>query len=316
MKVLQDIHTSDKSFWETLQNYWDIGNYAAVLALLKNNNQLFTKYIDADYLNELTNNVVILEEHPQQTKKTTFKTFYIPGELETGEVFFQISTDGVNIDMNMACMNVGQNTLSLTYPSTNGLLSFICFQDGEQIITDTNVDLNNYTITFNTEELAEKPIWCLVYSMEENLPTVANTVLTSGNLVATTSIAGNIIASIMFLDGTEMILGDFKIADTAYFELGESYANNLNCYVISHTISVLNNYVDILSGNIGANNTYIELNGQGYIASTLTFENPEAFAIQVLTDVILDYRAEEQAKVKFEVVESPNINILCTLIHT
>ena len=54
MKVLQDIHTSDKSFWETLQNYWDIGNYAAVLALLRNNSQLFTKYIDANYLNELT----------------------------------------------------------------------------------------------------------------------------------------------------------------------------------------------------------------------------------------------------------------------
>lgn len=323
MKVVQDIQTSDISLWSTFQEYWQIGNYAAAIALLRNNEQLLTKYADANYFNEISAKVNELEIVSTTPKDRCFHTYYIPAHLEEGEVFYQVNADNVRIGLQMACINTGETTVTITYPANRYFYSMICFQNGEQVIVDTTVDWANRSFTFTCAEAATDPVWCVLASRETTPTITVGTIDVGGTSTNISTTSGNILTSVFAIQDNEVIIlhnllyNSYSGAISAIIDGDATSA--ITIFAVTDTNDNLQSSATIDSDWIGTQETSLELDGNGYVISSLTLQRSAQLNflnLQVLIDVSLDYEVEDLAKVKYSVADSITQDIFCQLIHT
>lgn len=92
VKLLQDIHITDKQFWQTFRTYWKSGNYQSAYNLLQSV-QLNAKHADADWFNDLTDNIYNLEtiNDPTFVKNKPYVGYTPPSGIQTGNIFYEIS---------------------------------------------------------------------------------------------------------------------------------------------------------------------------------------------------------------------------------
>lgn len=94
MSYLQDIHLEDIDLWKSFTEYWSNGQYSAALSYLQENQyQLNTKYLKAEFLNNLTDKIVELENKksdPFKTDKIVVSST-VPSGMISGQVYFQLN---------------------------------------------------------------------------------------------------------------------------------------------------------------------------------------------------------------------------------
>lgn len=90
----QDIQLADVSLWKQIQVAWKTGNYTTAISLI-DNNQLAEKVLIAEYLNNITNEIVETEQlnDPDFNKDKITLHRQNPVGLSSGEIYFQVTND-------------------------------------------------------------------------------------------------------------------------------------------------------------------------------------------------------------------------------
>lgn len=178
LELLQDIHFSDEEFWTSFQYYWKNGNYSMALDILKENQELVTKYVDAEWFNSLTNFIYYLETLPDNLNKKRIVVSYFPPDLDSGDVWFQLDVNGVKINVYMNF--IFPNSTSVTINYSDKLIEALAFKNNELALINETIDETNHTVTFSLDESLDKAVVCMVYSTA-NSSVVVKTASTSAS---------------------------------------------------------------------------------------------------------------------------------------
>lgn len=162
-KKVQDIHASDETLWGNFQIYWNSGNYRAALNLLSSNSSLARKYLNAEWLNKLTQYYSDLEVDKDPTfKQDIIKVSVIPVGLNTGEVYFQITFNVSNYAaLEYVLIPVGSTTATITLPNNTYMIQYGAFVNQELVQVD--VSRKNQIVTFTLAEAIDKTVVCTVF---------------------------------------------------------------------------------------------------------------------------------------------------------
>ena len=162
-KKVQDIHASDEILWGNFQIYWNSGNYRAALNLLNANPSLVRKYLNAEWLNKLTQYYADLEVDNDPTfKQDIIKVSVIPIGLNIGEVYFQITFNVSDYTaLEYALIPVGSTTTTITLPNNTYMIQYGAFVNQELVQVD--VSRKNQVVTFTLAEAIDKTVVCTVF---------------------------------------------------------------------------------------------------------------------------------------------------------
>lgn len=284
VQLLQDVHFTDEQLWSYFQTYWGQGNYVAALNLLQNNQQLVTKYADADWFNNLTDLVYELENNDDPNfKLDKIKTSYIPPSLEEGEIWFQIEMGDINISVGMQIINPGDVLVFVPY--SNKLLNAIAFQDLEVVKTTTIID--NDTVVFALPDPVEQPIVCLVFYTDSADITV--TTQTSSNTSVDIPYSGEVVSFYVIDEDLRMVECDASIDSAVHFSITES--TNLTYTVVSIPNAQIGTLIKRSVGNILTTAKTVQLVCKNYLISYITRQLVDGNNKCVLTDVAFDTHA-------------------------
>lgn len=284
VNLLQDIHFTDEQLWSNFQNYWTQGNYIAALNLLNQNQQLVTKFVNADWFNNLTNLIYQLENNEDVNfKSDKIKTSYIPPSLEEGQIWFQIEMGEININVAMQILAPGSIYADVAY--TNKLINAIAFQDLEVVKTDVLIYLND--VVFLLPEPIEKPLICLVFYTDSPYITVTNTTSSSRNV--NINYTGQVVAT--FVKDADMNPVECDVSIDSQVHFSTSTATSLTYTVVTITTAQIGNLIKRSVGNILTTAKTVKLVCENYLISYITRQLVDGNNKYVLTDVTFDTHA-------------------------
>ena len=304
VKLLQDIHLSDKELWSNFQVYWNEGNYVAAVNLLNANQQLVTKYVSANWLNGLTALVYLLENNSDPTfKADRINVSYVPSSLDTGEVYFELQEGSSVINVKVGA--IGSSATSTTIGYNGTFINAIAFQNLQQV--EANIGLSGNFAIFSVAEAPEDTITCLVFSSSDvdstvngiSYPTTTKTISFTGTLLnAYAVMSGSIIQCDITVGSNQVV---FNIPSLAS-------GNSVNCYVVSiDTDYILEGEVNKDTGTISTSSTSTTLDCDGYLINHILTQNNNI----IKTDVEL-----VGTEVVISTTEQPSSTINATVYYT
>ena len=196
LSLLQDLHIEDKNFWNNFQYFWANKDYINAINYLQNNQQLTTKYVDAEWFNNLTNKIYQLETVPDWDKHSIVVS-YLPPDLEVGDIWFQLQLGDILIDVYTSIIPVGSTSTTITYSNT--LINAITFNGNKEVITNQTINESNHTVTFSLDTIYTQPVICMVYSTDNVNVTVNVSNIVSGSTTFQLSYSGSLLSA-MYLD--------------------------------------------------------------------------------------------------------------------
>lgn len=303
VKLLQDIHLSDKELWSNFQVYWNGGNYVAAVNLLNANQQLVTKYVSADWLNGLTTLVYALENNSDSTfKADRIVLSFIPPSLESGQVYFQLEDSNTIINVYMDIITTSNTSVAISYDDT--LINFMAFQNLQKVETD--VQLTSGTVTFSVAEAPSENITCLVFSSAD--VNVYSGIITNPSTSTSVSFSGTLlnayVVSSQYICNCDITVG----SGTVTFSVSSLASGiTLTCYVVSIANTYISQEVGTDTDTISTSSTSATLDCDGYLINDILTQNNNI----IKTDVEL-----VGAKVVISTVEQPSSPINATIYYT
>lgn len=285
---LQDIHISDESLWVEFKYYWDNGNYTKALEVINNNQQLLTKYTNAEWFNNLTNLIYELEILPNNFNKKKIVVSYLPPDLEVGDIWFQLEAEEVKINVYMNVIPPNSTSVMISY--SNNLIEALAFKNNELVLTEQTIDEEDGTVTFSIGQATDKPIVCMVYSTNNA------SVLTSYNFASVgadnlqVSYSGTLLSAMLYkpINATflnEKIITDLTIETSA---IGFSMEESTTTAITGRTVYIPTNQLSsILSTSSSAFSTNSStLVSDGYLVNSF-IKNSSTKEV-IVGDVCLD----------------------------
>lgn len=303
VKLLQDIHLSDKELWSNFQVYWNGGNYVAAVNLLNANQQLVTKYVSADWLNGLTTLVYVLENNSDPIfKADRIVLSFIPPSLESGQVYFQLEDSNTIINVYMDIITSSNTSVAISYDDT--LINFMAFQNLQQV--DTDVQLTSGTVTFSVAEALSESIICLVFSSAD--VNVYSGTITNPSTSTSVSFSGTLlnayVVSSQYICNCDITVGN----GTVIFSVPSLASGiTLTCYVVSIANTYISQEVGTDTGTISTSSTSVTLDCDGYLINHILTQNNNI----IKTDVEL-----VGTKVVISTIEQPSSSINATVYYT
>ena len=304
VKLLQDIHLSDKELWSNFQDYWDSGNYVAAINLLNANQQLVTKYVSANWLNGLTALVYALENNSDPTfKADRILLSYIPPSLEIGQVYFQLEVFNTIINVSIGAIDTTHTSNIVSFNGT--FINAMAFQDLQQV--DTDIQLSGSTATFSVAEEPDKTITCIVFSSSDVVRSIYN--LYSPNTSATINFTGTLLSAIPLVHGV-VTTCDISISNNqAVFSIDSALSgtNILCCVITVDTDYITEGEINVDTDIISTSSTSATLDCDGYLINHILTQSNNI----IKTDVEL-----VGAKVVISTAEQPSSPINATVYYT
>lgn len=305
LNLLQDIHLNDQTLWNEFKYYWENKNYTRAIDIIKNNQQLQSKQVNASWFNELTNTIYQLETVPPWNKKQIVLS-YLPPKLELGDIWFQIQIVNLLINVYMSIIPTNLTTWEVEYTDT--LINAISFCNNEEIITNQLIDENNHTITFSVEETYTDPIVCMVYTTDNSDVVISKNNVSSGTSSFQMSYSGSLLSA-MYLDSS----GNKQMANINIQSSTVNYSLNsaLTSTSVGRIVYIPTNYLsDILNvSNKTFSSTTETLICNGYMVGYFI---KDSLGNSILGD-IGDFSLNEAI---INVPQNSNSSLNCVLYYT
>lgn len=199
LSLLQDLHLNDENLLNEFKYFWENKDYTRAISILENNQQLVTKYANAEWFNCLTDYVYQLENVPSDWGKKQIVVSYLPPNLNPGDIWFQIQLGSLSINVYVSTLEIGSTTTSITYDDT--LINAVAFSGEEEIITNQVIDESEHTVTFSIDEAYDKLITCIVYTTDNVNVVVGTNSVATGTTTFQMSYSGALLSA-MYLDNS------------------------------------------------------------------------------------------------------------------
>lgn len=305
LSLLQDIHLSDENFWSDFLYYWNAQNYTRAINILQENQQLVTKYVSAEWLNALTAFVYQLETLPDNLNKKQIIVSYLPPDLETGGIWFQLQMGDILINVYTAYIPAGSTSVSINYSNT--LINAVAYKNNEEVIVNQVINESGHTVTFSLNEAITNPVVCMVYTTN-NANVVVNTVsASSGTNSFQVTYSGSLL-SVMYLDNSNnRQFSDLTIGTTAVtYNLGSSSSTTTKGRVVYIPTNQLSNILKVSSKTFSSTTTTLLCDGY-MVSCFLTDASDKVIQGDVgfdLTDAVIN------------IPQNNNSSIKCVLYYT
>lgn len=308
---LQDIHISDESLWVEFKYYWDNGNYTKALEVINNNQQLLTKYTNAEWFNNLTDLIYELEVLPSDFNKKKIVVSYLPPDLEIGDIWFQLEVEEVKINVYMNVIPANSTSVTISYD--NNLIDALAFKNNELVLTEQTIDEEDGTVTFSIGQAIDKPIVCMVYSTNNANVVVSYVYGAVGTNNLQVSYSGTLLSAMLYkpINATfsnERIITDLTVeSSTVNFSLEESTTTAITgraVYIPTNQLSsILNTSSSVFSTNSST------LVSDGYLVNSF-IKNSSTKEV-VVGDVCLDLQ-----NTIINVPQNSGIDLNCDIYYT
>jgi hypothetical protein len=199
LSLLQDLQLSDENFLDNFKYFWENKDYTRAIDILKNNQQLATKYASAEWFNHLTDYIYQLETVSSDWDKKQIVVSYLPPDSKPGDIWFQIQLGSILINVYISILSIGSTTTSISYEDT--LINAVAFSGGEEIITNQVINESGHTVTFSIGEVYDKLITCIVYSTDNANVVVDTDSIITGTTTFQMSYSGALLSAI-YLDNS------------------------------------------------------------------------------------------------------------------
>ena len=282
---LQDIHLTEVQFWQAVQLYWNQQNYEAIINLIETNQQIITKYANAEWFNKLTNLIYTLENYNDDDfKSDKIKVGYLPPDLEIDEIFFQIEIGDLLINFYLESINTGSTSKTINYEGT--LINAITFKNNQVVITDISIDEVNQQVTFSIGKAIDNPVLCAVYSTTDTNVHVASDELAIGDTVKNIYFGNNnTVLSTIYTENSYIENVDITYTtDTIIFNLQDNATIAGIARVVYVNTSYLSNVANISQGSLTSTNTELLLLCDGYPVNFITQTTGGGV---IITDILL-----------------------------